>query len=675
MARCAPRAPRIALLLALFAPQAAFAGSAVVTPLIAKGVEPKVSQAVTGLVSSELDFSGAYETVTELPQPPATLNAACLTQVTCLAAIAKAGGADAVLTGSVGPGAQGLQIQLVLYDGGKIKSKQTFETAGDPATLADSAGKWVKSLISGTPPAATAAAEAPPSFDSEEEDEFAFDAKTPAATAAKPSKTRTENKANPRELADEDEDEEEVVVSSSSKSKSEAAERAREEAEAKAEAEARAKAKAEAEARAKADAEAKAKARAEAERKAREEADRLAREEAEEDQRREDARNAAEAARRAREEEEEAQYTKASASKSTSSSSSASKSTSKPKVEEEDEEDFEFGSSAAAIEIETEDEPEEEEEVAPPPRSSSSSSRSSSSSGKQTTSSSSRTASKPVVEDEDEPVEDEELVDLDEEDPPSRSKSRDEDEEDPPSRSKSRDDDEDSSSSRSRSSSSRDDEDDRSSSRSRSSSSRDDDDRSSSRSSSARSSSRYDDLDGPSRSKSSDKKPGVALIGRVGYSRYFDFNFLTYGGEISIPVAPVVHILAGLEGFSTQRQYGEQACQKLADDAEVDVEDYDCNPWQTILPVNVGVIYKSTKSRVRPYGGIDFTFTPYTTVPDIALGARARGGADFMIADSFGLNLNLSVGIMWGEKLEQTQEGIQNLGLIPQVSGGTIVQF
>ncbi|MFN7145137.1 MAG: hypothetical protein ACK4YP_15275 [Myxococcota bacterium] len=650
------RASRIApILLALFVPGVAFAGSAVVPPLVAKGLDQKIANNVTGLVSSELDFSGAYDTVTELPQAPSTLNDKCVTSTSCLQGISKANGGADVLTGIVSPGGAGLQVQLVLYDAGKnaIKSKMTFDVPGDPASLADNSGKWVKAVVSGQAPAqaATAAATAP-SFDDEEEDDFAFESSKPASSSKSGSSAKTSGKSagdapantrmtptvNARELEDEDDDfafDEEEEDPKAAKAKADA------EAKAKAEAAAKAEAKAKAEAAAKAKAEAEAKARAEAAAKAKADAERLAREEEEAEERaRQEARAKAEAARRAREAAEAEEESTASG----------------------DDEDFEFGSSAGLIAIETEDEEEvEEEEEAPVARStsrSSSSASKSSSSSKSTTTSGRSAAAKPYDEDEelaDLDAEEEEDEDLDEA-PVRRTFDEDEDE-DRPSRSSRYDEDED----------------DRSASRSSSRSS------SSSRSGSSSSrSSRYEDLDGPSSRVSvrdPGEKAGVALAGRVGYSRYYDFNFITYGAELNIPVAPVVTIVAGIEGFSTQRQLSEKVVAQLAAEAGVDPSEINASPWNTILPINLGVLYKNTANKVRPYGGVDLTITPYTENFDLAVGARARAGADFMVADSFGLNLNLSAGIIWGDKFDDTQAGIKDFGLIPQISGGTVFQF
>ena len=78
----------VPLLVGLLAPGIAWAGSVVMTPLIPKGVDEKVATNISGLISTELDFSGSYDSVTELSAMPSTLNAACLASTSCLGTIA-----------------------------------------------------------------------------------------------------------------------------------------------------------------------------------------------------------------------------------------------------------------------------------------------------------------------------------------------------------------------------------------------------------------------------------------------------------------------------------------------------------------------------------------------------------------------------------------------------------
>ncbi len=642
----------------LFAPGVAFAGSAVVPPLVPKGVDVKLATNLTSLISSELDFSGAYDTVTELPTAPSTLNAGCLASTSCLAGIAKAAGADAVLAGSVGPGPEGLQVYLVVYEvaKGAITRKQTFNSAADVSTVADNAGKWVKQLISGQTAAAAAVAVAPPSFESEDEGEdgFEFDSPSRSGGATKP--------APKRELEDDDDGFKmdapdpklaaKAKADADAKAKADAASKTKADADAKARADATAKARADAEAKARADATAKARAdaegRARADQKARDDASRRAQEE-------EDA--------RADEEEAPPAPTRASGS-SSSRSSGASTGSSQPAASaSEDVDDFQFGSAAAQIAIEVEEDDSEEEAPVASTRSSSSISRASSSgstpSGSRASTSISRsTSGSSRSYDEEEPSsDDEESFSEDDDEPPARrsTSSYDEDDEDESRSSGS------SGSSRSSGSSS-------SSGRSSGSS------RSSSRSSQA--DDRFDEGRGSRSSTTLDReaeRPGVAIAARAGYSHLQSLNFITYGGELQIPVGTNVQVVAGLEGFSTQQE-DTAALEALVESGVRPVDIVTPMKWHMILPINVGVVYKSSQNAVRPYVGVDVTLTPYTESFDLAFGVRARGGVDFMVSDHFGLNLNAAPGFLYGDQFEE-KLSLKDAGLIVQISAGTVIEF
>ncbi len=653
---------KLPLVLGLVLPSAAWAGgTAVVAPFVAKGVDSKITNNITGLVSSELDFSGAFDTVNELAQAPSTLNAACLASTSCLQGIGKGAAADAVVTGSVGPGASGgVQVYLVYYDVKKnaIVRKKTYDVGSEPSVLADKAGTWVKELTTGQDAEATAAADAvPTSFTESEDDELTIGGSNPSGTTAK---TRMATDIRPGDLTEEEDPEDArqeaaAKAAAAAQAKASADAKAKADADAKARAAAAAQAKAAADAKAKADADARAAAEAQAAAKAAADAKARA-----------DAQARADAAARA--------AAAAAAAKTATAS--------KPAASEEE---FSFGSAASSIQVE--EDPKAEDPVAddedysspPPSHSSSSSSHSTSSSSRSTSHddedldepSSSSKPSKTAVS-HTTSSDDEDDFDLD-----APSQSDDDEDLDSPTPSKSHTasrDDSDDSSSKSRSSSTRDDdEDSRSSSRT---SSRDLDEGSHSSSKS-----RYSDEDSDTHSshsthsKGSDEKPGIGVTARIGYSRYYDFNFVTYGGELTVPISSKVMFEAGLEGFSTQRELSDKVILQMASDENVTPAEINAHPWNTILPLNLGLQYKVTQSRIRPYVGADLTITPYSANFDVAIGARARVGADFMVADAFGLNLNLAAGIMSGKNLENTQPGTKNTGIIPQISGGTVVAF
>ncbi len=250
--------------LLLVAPSLAWAGgTAVVAPLVGSGVDGKVSNNLTALISSELDFSGSFDSVVEIPAP-SSLNSSCVSSTSCLGAIAKANDADTVITGTVSTGGAGLKISLVLYDAKKnsIVRKKQFDLPADVGTLAANAPKMVKE-ITGEGAAAAAAEEAAvktTAFDDEED--FDFDSQKSDVKG----KTKFTPETKKGKLEDVDEEaEDRAAAATAAKAKAKADADARAKAESKAAAEAKAKQEADARAAAKAKAEAIAKAEAEAE--------------------------------------------------------------------------------------------------------------------------------------------------------------------------------------------------------------------------------------------------------------------------------------------------------------------------------------------------------------------------------------------------------------------------
>ncbi len=632
--------------LSLGFPSAALAGTtALVPPLVDGGVGPKVTANFTSLVSSELDFSGQYDVVNELPAPPSSLNASCLTSTSCLAGIAKANSADVVLAGSISPGGSGLKVAMVLYDAKKnaIVRKKNWDIAADVGTAASMAPKMVKEMNGqGTATAAekedAAAAKAEAAFSDDDEEGFDFDAGPAPSTTGK-TKFTVESKSSVLEDAVDEDEEAERAAAAESKKKAEAA----------------AKAKAEADARARADAEAKAKAKADAEAKAKAEAEAKAKAEAK-------ARADAEA--------------KAAAAKAKASAPA------------EDEDDLEAqlaafsfgGSSSSGIVLEDEDEEEDEADEPAPSggtfssRYGSTSSSASKSSGAKTTapsktSTSKTTSTRVVVEDldDEEEEEDDDAYALDEEEdeapaPPTSSSTK-----SASTSSKSYDDDDDDAASGSFSS--------RYSSRA----SDDDDEPAAARSSNtSKASARDDDDDDRSAARSSsslddDARARFSVAARVAYSRYGDLNFIDYGVEAGIPVASRVLILVGVEGASTNRGYSEEERAAIA--AYAGVEPEQVQDWNAILPLNLGVVYKVPTSRVQPYIGADALAVMYTSAPDFAFGGRLRTGVDFLVAENFGFNLDLGLGVLAGDEFEAIQTGLPNIGFYPEIGGGTVLVF
>ena len=157
------------------------------------------------------------------------------------------------------------------------------------------------------------------------------------------------------------------------------------------------------------------------------------------------------------------------------------------------------------------------------------------------------------------------------------------------------------------------------------------------------------------------------LAGRLGYSNFQTLNFLTYGIEGAFQVQDMLAIVAGLEAYSVRRELPVE----LVPQGEPAVQ------WNTILPFNLGVLYKPSATDIRPYVGAGAQIIPgyVKSTGGAAYGFRGRGGVDFILADNFGLNLNVAAGIWSGEHFNEVQEGLKPTGLVPQISGGTIFIF
>jgi hypothetical protein len=157
---------------------------------------------------------------------------------------------------------------------------------------------------------------------------------------------------------------------------------------------------------------------------------------------------------------------------------------------------------------------------------------------------------------------------------------------------------------------------------------------------------------------------------RGGYSKYFVFDFATVGAELAVPVYDGLHLLAGVEGYAVNRVLPPELQRATGIYSE----------WNTIFPANIGAMYKFTPkgSIAQPYVGGDVIFAQYykdEIGSDWAGGARLRGGLDIMIVKNFGLNLNVGVGGWTGKNWSLIENGLQQSGLLPQASGGTVIAF
>lgn len=165
-----------------------------------------------------------------------------------------------------------------------------------------------------------------------------------------------------------------------------------------------------------------------------------------------------------------------------------------------------------------------------------------------------------------------------------------------------------------------------------------------------------------------DTEQFVQVTGRGGFCKYYTFDFITAGAEAAIRVSGNVHLLAGMEAYAVNRVLPP----------EVALERGVLTEWNTIFPLNAGVVYKVPVGIAEPYVGADAIFVQYyrdAVGSDWAGGARLRAGVDLMFVPNFGLNVNLAAGGWSGQNWELIELGVRSSGFIPQISAGTVIAF
>jgi hypothetical protein len=595
----------------------------VIAPL--GGADAKAVSNVTSMMSSELSFMAGVDDVVELKS--ASVNAGCLASASCLGGLVKSGPGDQLVTGTLTQNGTKYALDLVLFDGAtnKMVRRKKFELPATPEGVADGMNAVVRELFtgatSGAAPAAPAAAASKPS----NEEDFSFDEEAPKpapkATTAKappkpaPAKPASSDDDFDIDLSGVDLEAEDDEHAEAARAEEAAANRAKADAAAKARV-AEEKRKAEEDARRKAEEDARRKAEAEAARRKAEEEARIAaaKEAAARDAA---AREAAREAARRKAEEDARKRAPAADDDFDPNAISFGKS----KVEDDEvNRTIQFSSSKSSL-SDDEDAPAKskpssyDDDEEPAPKKSRSSSYD--------------------EEDEDEPAPRKKPVILDEDD-----------EDEPAPRKKPVVLDED--------------EDDRGARKTRASAF---DEPKSKRQTN-------DEDDRPSRTGSKRDAPKASrfqIAARGGYSRYYDLNFITAGAEIAIGVTPTVYLVGGIDTYTVQRQIPPYL-----------QRDNQTTEWNTIFPGSFGLQFKAP-GKIRPYVGADGMAVPYyfdaNGQGSMAFGARARFGCDFMVAEHFGLNLNGSVGFWSGKNWVLIQQGMGTLGVLPQVSAGTVIAF
>ncbi len=160
----------------------------------------------------------------------------------------------------------------------------------------------------------------------------------------------------------------------------------------------------------------------------------------------------------------------------------------------------------------------------------------------------------------------------------------------------------------------------------------------------------------------------VQFTARGGFSKYYAFNFVTGGAELGVAAVGGLHLVGGVEVYAVKRV--------LPPDVQLETGIY--SQWNTIFPLNAGLLYKFPIGMAQPYVGADAIFVQYyqdDIGADWAGGGRFRTGVDLMFVDNFGLNVNVAAGAWFGQNWSLIQEDVGNAGFLPQVSAGTVVAF
>ena len=539
----------------------AHAASAVVPPIITRGMSDTQVLTLTTLVASELDFLGKYDEVKQLEAAPSGYSGKCLSTDSCLGGIASGNGAKAVLASAATVKGSQLDVLLVFFEGGRIVRSQNFTVENTPAMVADTMSSFVREIITGesTQQAQTRDTVA---FDGsndidDEDDLFGSDDDLFAGASSSSSRTYDDEDDPPTASSRRDDDDPPLLLTEDIVDLDDLPE----------------------------------------------------------------SRSSSSASRTTA-----ATTTSSTTSSRTTSSSSASSSSSRttapkdpPPEEDDDAMPFQLASSSESVEVEID----AGGGTINLGLSDSGSSRSSSSSSS------------------------------------SRDRYDDEDDDRPSSSS---------SSSRTSSSSS-------SSSRAR----YDDDLEDEVDRARSGSSSRYADLDSGrdedrARTSGDFRDARATLAGRVGAAQFQELGFVTFGLEVAVMTNDHVAVVAGIEPHSTKRSLPPA----LLEPGQPSTQ------WNTIVPVNFGVQYHLGQASVRPYVGGDVIIIPgyVAEVEGVELeggttagGARVRGGLNFLLADGFALNLNVSAGMWSGKDFDAVQRDLEDSAAVPQLSGGTLIRF
>lgn len=164
-------------------------------------------------------------------------------------------------------------------------------------------------------------------------------------------------------------------------------------------------------------------------------------------------------------------------------------------------------------------------------------------------------------------------------------------------------------------------------------------------------------------------RDGVAIdvTGRIGFAKFQFLNFLTYGVEAGLQVAPNMAVLAGLEAYSTRRSIPEGI--ELAEGTSP-------VQWNTLVPLSVAAVYRPEEGTLRPFAGGGLQVIPgyVKDSTSLAFGLRGLGGIDYAVSDTMSVSVSASAGFWAGSEWYQIQN-LLNTGFSGQLGAGAVVRF
>ncbi len=127
----------------------AFAQDAVVIPLYSPNLNSQKIGNITSLITSEVDFAGRYDMVSQADSRPSSLTPKCLKSVSCLKNIATKEGSSSLVAGSVTKKGANLEFFIIQYENGKIIRMKRFQIEDNPLAVAADVGAPIQALVTG----------------------------------------------------------------------------------------------------------------------------------------------------------------------------------------------------------------------------------------------------------------------------------------------------------------------------------------------------------------------------------------------------------------------------------------------------------------------------------------------------------------------------------------------